>query len=155
DAEIEQEAIDAIDTERSERVGKLREPAAAEHEPRVVDRSGALLGVRVAVERNEPPRRTQPFEDRARVPATTERRIDVNAIRIDRERAENFVEQDGDVFAIGHQRLKPSSSGGRPPAGKRIARAVCSFHFASSHSSNLLPCPTRTMRCSSPAYWRS
>ncbi len=87
--------------------------------------------------------------------AAAERGVDVGAVRPDRQRGDGFLDQDGDVGAIGHQRLKPSSSAGRPPAGNVIARAVCSCHLASSHSSNLLPWPTRTTRWSSPAYWRS
>ena len=59
------------------------------------------------------------------MPAAAERGVDVDAVGPDRQRGDGFFEQDGDVAAIGHQSEKPSSSGGRPPAGNVIACAVC------------------------------
>ena len=64
-------------------------------------------------------------EDRARMPAAAERRVDVDAGRLDRQRRHGFFEQDGDMGAIGHQREKPASSGGSPSAGNAMACAVC------------------------------
>ncbi len=58
-------------------------------------------------------------EDRAGVPAATERGVDVRAVRSDRQRGDGFFEQDGNVVTATHQRLKPSSSGGRLPRGER------------------------------------
>ena len=61
------------------------------------------------------------------MPAAAERGVDVGAVRADRQRGDGFFEQDGDVVTAAHQRVKPSSSGGRPPAGNVIARAVSSL----------------------------
>ena len=62
---------------------------------------------------------------RARVAAAAERRVDVDAVGPDRQRRTASSSRTGTWIAIGHQREKPSSSGGRPPAGNVIARAVC------------------------------
>ena len=118
-----------------------------EDEARIADaraRSAAASGSRSNA--NEPARRAEPGEDRARVSAAAERGVDVGAVRSHRQRGNGFFEQDGDVFTVAHQRLKPSSSGGRSPAGNVIARAVSCCHFASSHSSNFAPWPTSTTR---------
>ena len=73
--------------------------------------------------------------------AAAERRVDVRAVGSNRQGGDGFLEQDGNVVTAGHQRLKPSSSGGKPPEGNVIVRAVASCHFVSSQSSNLLPWP--------------
>ncbi len=56
--------------------------------------------------------------------AAAEGGVDVDAIRHDRQRRHGFVEQNGDMAAIGHQSEKPDSSGGSPSDGKAIACAV-------------------------------
>src|SRR6185295_8017898 len=93
-------------------------------------------------------------ENSSAVPAPAERRVDIGTAGFDRQRGHGFFEQDGDMAAISHQRENPSSSGGNP-AGNTTTCSVRSSHFASSHSSNLFPCPTSTTRLLSAAYWRS
>jgi hypothetical protein len=77
--------------------------------------------LRVPVEGVQAARRTERRENCARMSAAAVGRIDVRSLRTDRQRGDGFFEQDGDVLTAGHQRLKPSSSGGRPPEGTRCS----------------------------------
>ena len=132
------------DAELRERFGQLGEPGAAEREAGIVDRARRALGLGIAIERDEASAAVKQREDAARVPAAAEGGVDVRAAFPDRQRRNGLFEKDGDVVAIGHQSEKPSSSGGSAPAGNAGARAVASCQRTSSHSSNLLPCPTST-----------
>src|ERR1700681_1202033 len=109
------------------------------------------FGGGIAVESDEPATRSQCVENAQGVSSAPESRVEVDAVGFDCQRGHGFLEQDRDVIAIGHQSEKPSSSGGRPPAGNAIACAVRPCHCSSSHSSNLLPCPTSTTCLSSVA----
>ena len=112
---------------------------------------GSLRG-RVTVESQETAARSEPLEDFSAVTAPAKGSVDVSTVVLDRQRGHRFFEEDRDMAAIGHQSEKPSNSGGSPPAGNASESSVCSSHFCSSHNSNLLPCPTSTIRLSSVAY---
>ena len=74
--------------------------------------------------------------------AAAERGVDIDTVRLDRQRRHGFFEQDGEMNSIvqrGRYSEKPASSDGRPARGKAIACAVCACHLASSHNSNLWP----------------
>src|SRR5450755_1291788 len=105
----------------------------------------------IAVDRDETAARTQCIENAVAVSTAAEGSIQVNPVALDRQGGHGFLEQDRYVIAMRHQSEKPSSSGGRPPAGNATACAVRPCHCSSSQSSNLLPCPTRTTRLSSVA----
>src|ERR1700674_409715 len=105
----------------------------------------------IAVESDEPAARPECFQDAQGVSAAPEGCVEVDAVGLDCQRGHGFLEQDRDVIAMRHQSEKPSSSGGRPPAGNATACAVRPCHCSSSQSSNLLPCPTSTTRLSSAA----
>src|SRR6266446_9385286 len=109
----------------------------------------------IAVKRDEPATRSQCIENAQGVSSAPEGCVEVDAVGFDRQRGHGFLEQDRDVIAMWHQSEKPSSSGGRPPAGNATACAVRPCHCSSSQSSNLLPCPTSTTCLSSVANWRS
>ncbi len=84
---------------------------------------------RIAIERDETCREGRVPRGCAGVSAAAEGGVDVDAVGLDRQRGHGFVEQDRDMVAIGHQSEKPSSSGGRPPAGNATACAVRSSHL--------------------------
>jgi hypothetical protein len=115
-AEIEQHAVDAIDRERIEHVGQFGEPRAAEREARVADRTRCGFGVRIAVDRDEPAAGGELREDRARVAATAERSVDVDALGADRKRRERFSEEYGNMTAIACVR-HPERRGPSGPRG--------------------------------------
>src|ERR1700686_4464438 len=105
----------------------------------------------IAVESDEPATRSQCVQNAQGVSSAPEGCVEVDAVGLDGQRGHGFLEQDREVIAMRHQSEKPSSSGGRPPAGNAIACAVRLCHCSSSQSSNLLPCPTSTTRLSSAA----
>src|ERR1700730_13325544 len=105
----------------------------------------------IAVEGDEPAMRPQRVENAQGVSAAPEGSVNVDTVGFDRQRGHGVLEQDRDVIAMRHQSEKPSSSGGRPPAGNATACAVLPCHCSSSQSWTLLPCPTSTTRLSSAA----
>ena len=146
DSEIEQNSVDLRERKSTDDVGQFRKPRAAENETGLAYgecKSGGL-GRRIAVDAHEVAGGAEARENGPRMAAAAERRVDVGAVRPDRQRRHGFFEQDGDMDIVGHQREKPSSSGGRPPAGNAIACAVSTCHCASSQSSNFWPWPTST-----------
>src|SRR5207237_10519892 len=78
----------------------------------------------IAVERDEPAMRSQCIENAQGVSSAPEGCVEVDAVGFDRQRGHGFLEQDRDGIAMRHQSEKPSSSGGRPPAGDATACAV-------------------------------
>ena len=149
DSEIEKHAVDLRKRKAGKDVWQFREPGAAENETGVgtgeLPRCG--FGIGVAVDADESPTGRKPRQDGLRVTAAAKRRIDVDAVRLDRQGSHRFFEQDGNMCAIGHEvfyRVNPSSSDGRPSAGNAMVWAVCACHCVSSHSSNLWPWPTIT-----------
>ncbi len=148
DAEVEQHAVDRAEAKLGEDFRQFGKPCPPEDEAGLgggeVQRR--TLGGRIAIERDDATGIADAGQHGARVAAAAEGGVDVDAARLDRQRRHGFIEQDGDMAAIGHQSVKPSSSGGRPPSGKAIAWEVSACHCASSHNSNLRPCPTSTAR---------
>src|SRR2546423_14375393 len=109
----------------------------------------------IAVESDEPAMRSQCIENAHGMSSAPEGCVEVDAVGFDRQRGHGFLEQDRDVIAMWHQSEKPSSSGGRPPAGNATACAVRPCHGSSSQTSNLLPFPPSTTRLPVVENWRS
>ncbi len=144
------------DAERVENLRDPGQPGVTERKARIVDGLRSRLRGRIAVDRDQASVRTERSQDRACMPAASERAVDVDTVVAQCERGDRLFEQHGNVGAIGgvshsgRQRLKPSSPGGSPPWNV-IDCAICACHFTSSHSSSFNPCPTRTARFSRPA----
>jgi hypothetical protein len=118
DAQIEQHAVHAGDAARLQTLAHRGEAGVLDREARIVDALGPLQrrahGLRVLVERHQPPAVRQPRQQHARMPATTERAVDVGAVRVADQRVDRFVQQDGDVrtCAGGHQKTKLLTASG-------------------------------------------
>ena len=102
----------------------------AKRETVIVDVARCSCGGRIAIDGDQPTAWTQCGEDRARMTAATECRVDHDVVLRYRQCGHGFVEQDRDVLAIGHQSEKPSSSAGSAPASNAMAWAVCACHCA-------------------------
>jgi hypothetical protein len=61
--------------------------------PGVDERARCLLGLRIAVERYQSSLRAEAREDRAAVPAASERAVDIDSVGPDRERLRRLVLQ--------------------------------------------------------------
>jgi hypothetical protein len=105
DPEIEQHAVDLRKRKPFDDVGQFRKPRAAENESRIglLELHRGRFGGGVAIDANETSRRAKTSEDRARMAATAERGIDVDAAGPKRQRRHGFVEKDGNMNAIGHE----------------------------------------------------
>ena len=134
----------------SSTLGRRRRTTRGGSETR--DRSSVRARACAAGSRSRATRRPsapERVENAAAVTAATERGVDVDAAGLDRQRGHGFFEQDRDM---GRHRASEREAVelGRQTAGReRDRRAVCSSHCVSSHSSNLLPCPTSTTCLSS------
>ena len=60
-------------------------------------------------------------------------------VRLDRQRLNRFIKQDGFVNQNVTHKENPSSSAGKSPTIKASADCCCACHLTSSHNSNLLP----------------
>ena len=107
-------------------------------------------GIGVAIERQQPAIRTELPQHSAGVPASSEGRIEINAISPHVQSCNRLFHHHWRMHRADRQSENPSSSGGKPPLLNETAAAVTSFQRASSQISNLLPCPTSTICLSSP-----
>jgi len=91
-ADVEERAVDLRELELIEGSGEVTERATHERDGR--DEVRWKRGRRIAVERDDA---AAAFDDRARVAAGAEGRIDVGAARADGERSERLGKQNGDL----------------------------------------------------------
>ena len=109
----------------------------------------AVIAVWIAVVADAPQNEAESRENQPAVAAAAERAVDVHARRANREAFDGLLKQDRHM-RIGHNE-NPSSSGGSPSAPKPPPFPTNCSQLSLFHSSNFLPCPTRTTALSSCA----
>src|SRR5690606_26412410 len=89
------------------------------------------------------------------VPSSAERAIDVDAVRLYRQRIHRLFEQDRNVatFYAAHS-ARLSKPGGKASPSSACMASCCASQPASDHSSKCEPCPTSQICFSSPAHCR-
>src|SRR5690606_13817648 len=95
-------------------------------------------GLRVFIEPQQPPVRTEMLQDQAAVSASSEGAVQVAAVRLYREGGNGFFEQNGDVAkGAGHNhKVRSSNSSGIPPGALIASRSSIEMEVqaSSSHS---------------------
>src|ERR1017187_10461265 len=117
----------------------------------IIDLVACRNSKRIFVQRNQSSLRAQFFQYQSTVTATPECAVHIDTFGFDLQSFNCLIQQYSCVNQILAQRVKPSSSGGRSPSLKPDIFSFCACQRASSHNSNLFPCPTNITRLSSNA----
>ena len=128
-------------------IGELGEWRMHELESRIPGKSLLACSdrLRVAIDRDKAPCRTDGIQDLRTVPAATKSRIDVKASRLRRKTLEHFFDKHGKVLIHGHpcHNDNDSSSVDKSVAVSSLLsqNSRRSFQSASSHNSRRVPWP--------------
>ena len=140
---IKQNSINPGNPGLMRRLGQLAESAVHQPETGIANRLARGNRLRITVKRHQAPLLIQTGKNAATVTAATERRVNVDAVSLDRQGLHRLIEQHRDVGAALRHSTRSPKPGGMSPDRASAARSFCCFQPASLQISKCEPMPTR------------